>query len=112
MKIANVVSVQDRGSPGTSSEEVRLNTRVERMSTLLRRYPTIEPPEREELLAFLTGGSPEEIVHVTHLPGLQPRYQTIRKDHPREFASGLRGWLPMLVFLVLALAAVAWRLLS
>lgn len=112
MKIANVVSVQDRGVPATSSEEVRSSTRVGEMSNLLRRYPAVEQHELEELLAFLTGGCPEEVVQVTHLQGLEPRYQALRKDHPRQFPSGLRAWLPMLLFCVLALVAVAWRLLT
>jgi len=112
MKIANVVSVQSRGTPVTSTQDVRAGSRADRMSNLLRRYPEIEDQERQELLNFLTRGPQEEIVDVTRLQGLEPRYEAFRKDHPREFSSGLRGWLPMILLIAVALLGVARRILS
>lgn len=89
---------------------VTANTRTERMTTLLRRYPEIEEDERAELLAFLTNGSPEEIVQVAHLQGLEPRFLQFRADHPKEFRTGLRGWLPMIAFVLIALIGIIWRM--
>ncbi len=106
MKIANVSSVVDRG-PLTPVHD---NSRVERMTALLRRYPNIEDGERQELLTFLTQGPPDEVVRVTHLEGVEPSVRAFRADHPREFRSGWRGWLPMILFVAIAVIGVVWRL--
>lgn len=112
MKIAKVVSVRDRDPAAPSGHEGRPEQCVARMTTLLRRYPAIDPDEKAALLRFLTAGPPEEVIDVTRLQGLEPRYQAIRRDHPREFGAGLHGWLPMIVLLVVAVAGLAWRLLG
>ena len=110
MKIANVVSVQSRGISGTSAQGA--GSRLDRMSNLLRRYPDIEDQERRELLAFLTGGPPEEVVEVSRLRGLEQSYRRFRADHPREFSSDLRAWLPMILLVAITIVAVAWRWLG
>lgn len=112
MKIANVVSVQNRGTLDATSDKPQCGSRIDRMSTFLRRYPQIEDGERLQLLSFLTTGPQEEIVQVTHLQGLETRFHAFREDHPQEFPSGLKAWLPMILFVVIAAVGVAWRLLS
>lgn len=112
MKIANVVSVHDRGPLGASSINGRPVARIDRMADLLRRYPAIEDAERRELVAFLVGGPQEEIVQVTYFHGLEPRLRAFRQDHARAFGAGVRGWLPMILFVVIAALGVGWRLLA
>ena len=97
--------------PGATDIAVTGNARTERMTTLLRRYPQIEEEERVELLNFLTNGSPEEIVQVAHLQGLEPRFEQFRADHPKKFRTGLRGWLPMIIFILVAVAGIVWRVM-
>ncbi len=110
MKMANVVAVQDRDS--LRSPSAKAVGRIDRMTTLLRRYPAIEDQERQEVLSFLSTGPQEEVVLVTHAEGLEPRVRAFRKDHPEAFPSGLKAWLPMIVFVVVAALGVAWRLLG
>lgn len=112
MKTANLSPVQNRHTRDAASDTDQSGPRVERMSSLLRRYPKIEEEERVQLLRFLTAGPQEEIVQVTHLQGLEPRFRAFRADHPREFPTGVRAWLPMILFVLLAGVGVAWRLLS
>ena len=111
MKTANIASVRALGPSRTSPGTDETVPRVDRMADLLRRYPAIEQEDRQELLTFLTAGPPEEIVQVTYAQGLEPRFRAFRSDHPREFRTGLRGWLPMIVLVLIALLGVAWRLL-
>lgn len=99
------------GRRGHADASVTTNARTERMTTLLRRYPEIAEAERAELLAFLTNGSQEEIVQVAHLQGLEPRFLQFRSDHPKQFRTGLRGWLPMIAFIVIALIGIVWRMM-
>ncbi len=80
------------------------------LSLLLRRYPEIAEEERLELLEFLTNGSQEEIVQVAHLQGIEPRFLQFRSDHPKEFRTGFRGWLPMILFIVVAVIGIIWRM--
>ena len=110
MKIANVVSVQDRDSLATPASTGSVSKRLGGMADLLRAYPDISDAERLQLLEFLTKGPPEEVVQVSHMQGLEPCFAAFRKAHPREFPQGVRGWLPMIVFAVIIVAAVAWRL--
>ena len=110
MKIANVVSVQDRDSATSPAPAGRASARLGRMADLLRAYPDITDEDRVQLLEFLTAGAPDEVVQVTHMQGLEPRFAAFRKAHPRDFPQGMRGWLPMIVFAVIIVAAVAWRL--
>lgn len=95
---------------GLGDVTVTSNARTERMTTLLRRYPEISEEERLELLAFLTNGPPEEIVQVAHLQGLEPRFLQFRGDHPKDFRTGFRGWLPMIAFILVALIGIIWRM--
>ncbi len=97
------------GRPGATDIAVTANARTDRMTTLLRRYPAIEEEERLELLNFLTNGSQEEIVQVAHLQGLEPRFEQFRADHPKQFRTGLRGWLPMIIFVLVAVIGIVWR---
>lgn len=109
MKTANVVSVQDRGFTGASAQ-TRNGNRVESMTRLLRLYPEISEEEHQSLLTFLTKGAQEEIIEVTQLQGLEPRYLAFRKDHPREFPAGVRAWLPLIIFALVAIIGIAWRM--
>lgn len=110
MKIANVVSVQDRDSLDESPSGGRPSARLGRMADLLRAFPDISNEDRIQLLDFLTTGVPEEIAQVTHMQGMEQRFTTFRKAHPSDFPQGLRSWLPMIVFGVIIVIAVAWRL--
>ena len=112
VNIASVPSVIDRGLLARPSAVSQSGGKVEHMSGLLRRYPRIADPERRQLLAFLTSGPPEEVVQVVHLQGLESQVRAFRADHPREFRTGVRGWLPMIIFVLIALAALAWRLFA
>ncbi len=96
---------------GLGDVVVTSNARTERMTTLLRRYPQIEEEERLELLEFLTNGPQEEIVQVAHLQGIEPRFLQFRSDHPKEFRTGLRGWLPMIIFILVAIVGIVWRVM-
>ena len=80
MKTANVVSVRDRGTSATGFDHNPSDSRIDRMTTLLRCYPQIEEEERVQLLGFLTTGPEEEIVQVTLLQGLEPRFTGSRAD--------------------------------
>ena len=95
---------------GPADVTITTNARTERMTTLLRRYPEIAEEERLELLEFLTNGSQEEIVQVAHLQGIEPRFLQFRSDHPKEFRTGFRGWLPMILFIVVAVIGIVWRM--
>ncbi len=108
MTSANLSPAGRRGPADASANAA--TPRTERMTTLLRRYPEIAEEERAELLAFLTSGSPEEIVQVAHLQGLEPRFLQFRSDHPKDFRTGLRGWLPMIAFILVALIGIIWRM--
>lgn len=110
MKTANVVSVRDRDLCHDAPEQAG-QARIDRMSRLLRLYPAIEEDERQQLLAFLTAGPQDEIVQVTQLLGLEPRFHAFRKDHPAAFPVGIRSWLPLILFVMIAVVGVAWRLL-
>ena len=110
MKIANVVSVQDRDSPAAPESTGRVSANLGRMADLLRAFPDISEAERAQLLAFLTKGVPEEVAQVTHMQGMEQRFAIFRKAHPRDFPQGLRSWLPMIVFGAIIVIAVAWRL--
>lgn len=110
MKIANVVSVQDRDSLAAPATAGPVSKRLGRMADLLRAYPDIADAERLQLLEFLTKGVPEEVAQVTHMQGIERSFAAFRKAHPREFPQGLRGWLPMILFGVVIVLAVAWRL--
>lgn len=112
MKILNVVPAQVRGTRGTSTQEVVTGSRAERMSNFLGRYPAIEDSERQELLNFLTGGPQEEIVDVTRLQGLESQYEVFRRDHSREFSSSVHAWLPLILFIAIAVLGAAWRFLT
>ena len=108
MKIANIVSVQDRdplAAPAPSG-----SARLGRMADLLRGFPDIPDAERLQLLEFLTKGVPEEIAQVTHMQGMERCFAAFRRAHPRDFPQGLRSWLPMIVFGAIIVIAVAWRL--
>jgi hypothetical protein len=109
MKTADVVSVRHLDVPATHHSNAGAN--VGRMISLLQHYPNISDEERIDLLGFLTKGNPDEVVRVTLLEGLEPRVAAFRRDHPRDFPSGLRAWLPFLFLLLLAATGVAWRLL-
>lgn len=111
MKTANVVSVRDRGPLDATRDSGVAASRVARMSALLRCYPAIDDRERELLLGFLISGAQEEIVQATYLQGLEAQLAAFRKDHPRQFRSGLAGWLPMIiVFVGIPVLGVVWRL--
>ena len=110
MKIANIVSVQDRDSLAAAVPAGSPSKRLCRMADLLRAYPNIADAERLQLLEFLTKGVPEEIAQVTHMQGMERSFAAFRKAHPREFPQGLRGWLPMILFGAIIVLAVAWRL--
>jgi len=110
MKIANVVSVQDRDSLATPEPAGSVSANLGRMADLLRAYPDIADIERRQLLEFLTKGIPEEVAQVTHMQGMEQRVAIFRKAHPRDFPQGLRSWAPMIVFAVIIVIAVAWRL--
>ena len=110
MKIANVVSVEDRDNLAAPAPAASASKRVGRMADLLRAYPDIADAERLQLLEFLTEGVPEEIAQVTHMQGMERSFAAFRKAHPREFPQGLRGWLPMILFGIIIVLAVAWRL--
>lgn len=110
MKIANVVSVQDRDSLDASAPAGRPSARLDRMADLLRAFPDISDEDRRQLLDFLTKGVPEEIAQVTHMQGMERSFAAFRKAHPRDFPQGLRSWLPMIVFGAIIVIAVAWRL--
>lgn len=112
MKIANVVSVRDRDIPSESSNNTPSASRIETMTRLLRLYPSIDNEERLQLLSFLTTGPQEEIVQVTRLQGLEPRFRAFREDHPAAFPVGVRSWLPLILFVVIAAIGVSWRLLA
>jgi len=113
MKIANVVTVQDRDTVATSSVLTGPSSaRLGRMADWLRAFPNISDAERLQLLEFLTKGIPEEVAQVTHMQGMERSFAVFRKAHPREFPQGLRGWLPMIVFGAIIVIAVAWRLLG
>ena len=110
MKIANVVSVQDRDSLAAPESAGPVSANLGRMADLLRAYPDIADIERRQLLEFLTKGIPEEVAQVTHMQGMEQRFAIFRKAHPRDFPQGLRSWAPMIVFGVIIVIAVAWRL--
>jgi hypothetical protein len=110
MKIANVVSVQDRDSLAEPAPAVSASKRLGRMADLLRAYPNISEAERVQLVDFLTKGVPEEIAQVTYMQGMEKCFAAFRKAHPRDFPQGLRGWLPMVVFGAIIVIAVVWRL--
>lgn len=110
MKIANVVSVQDRDSLAMAASAGPVSARLGRMADLLRAYPDIPDEERLQLLEFLTKGIPEEIAQVTHMQGMERSFAVFRKAHPRDFPQGLRSWLPMILFGVVIVLAVVWRL--
>jgi len=110
MKIANVVSVQDRDHLAEPVPVVSASKRMGRMADLLRAYPSISEPERLQLLEFLTKGVPEEVTQVTHMQGMERSVAAFRKAHPRDFPQGLRSWLPMILFGGAMLVAVFWRL--
>ena len=112
MKIANVVSVQDRDSFVEPASSGSVSARLGRMADLLRAYPDIPDSERLQLLGFLTKGAPDEIAQVTHMQGMEQSFAAFRKAHPRDFPQGLRGWMPMIVFGLIIVAAVAWRVLG
>jgi hypothetical protein len=110
--MANVVSVQDRGTRATASDRTQPGSRIEKMADLLRRYPKIEEDERTQLLNFLTTGPQEEIVLVTYRPGMEPRYGAFRADHPSDFPSNIKAWIPLIVLVIITVVGVTWRLLS
>jgi hypothetical protein len=110
MKIANVVSVQDRDSLATPAPAGPASARLGRMADLLRAFPDIADAERLQLLEFLTKGVPEEIAQVTYMQGMERCFTAFRRAHPRDFPQGVRSWLPMIVFGVIILIAVGWRL--
>jgi hypothetical protein len=110
MKIANIVSVQDRDSLAAPVPAAAVSKRLGRMADLLRAYPDIPDEERLSLLEFLTKGVPEEIVQVTHMQGMERSFAAFRKAHPRDFPQGLRSWLPMILFGAIIVMAVVWRL--
>ena len=110
MKIANVVSVEDRDNLAAPAPAGPASARLGRMADLLRAFPEISDADRLQLLEFLTKGVPEEVAQVTHMQGMERRFTAFRKAHPREFPQGLRGWLPMIVFGAIIVIAVAWRL--
>jgi len=108
MKIANVVSVQDRDSFVEPASSGSVSARLGRMADLLRAYPDIPEAGRVQLLEFLTTGAPEEVAQVTHMQGLEQRVAAFRKAHPRDFPQGFGSWVPMIVIGLVMLATVAW----
>jgi len=110
MKIANVVSVRDRGPLDSARASGVSGSRVARMSDFLRRYPEIDDSEREKLLGFLSDGAQEEIVQATHMQGLETQLARVRRDHKRHFRTGLAGWMPIIAFVGIPLLGVIWRL--
>jgi hypothetical protein len=76
----------------------RLDVAVERMSDLLRRYPEIGEEERLSLIRFLKHGTPEGVARLTFGSGVGPQLTAFKKDHPGEFATGLKVWAPLAIF--------------
>jgi hypothetical protein len=76
------------------------------MSEALRRYPDIDDELRLQLIHFLNHGHPDEIARVTYGDGLEPRLAVFKKDHPEHFKSGLKAWLPLLLFVVVTLLVI------
>lgn len=110
MKIANVVSVQDRDDLAAPASTGSASKRLGRMADLLRAFPAIADADRLELLEFLTKGPPDDIVQVSHMQGMERSVAAFRKAHPSDFPQGWRSWLPMIVFGAIIVIAVAWRL--
>lgn len=85
------------------SSRVRRESSADAMSKLLRRYPNINDAELLELVEFLKKGHPDVIAMVTYGAGLEPRVIAVKKDHPEQFRSGFRVWLPWLGILMVPL---------
>lgn len=69
-------------------------------SQLLRRYPDLSEEERRELIRFIKEGSPDDVARLTFGSGLEDRITAFKKDHPRDFATGAKVLLPLLLFLL------------
>ena len=103
--------VRDPG-PLTVSAPANAGSRIEMMCDLLRRYPSIEEKERMELLTFLTDGPPDEINQVIFTDGVDERYRAFRKAHPDVFPVGITAWLPIILFVLIAVGGLVWRLVG
>lgn len=80
---------------------------AERMADALRRYPAIGAHERDALIRFARHGAPEDIARAFYVSGLEPQLIAFKKDHPRDFATGLRAWLPLLLMAAAAAAVLS-----
>jgi hypothetical protein len=79
---------------------------LERASHLLRLYPDISPEEKGALVRFLKEGPPDDVARLTFGSGLGERITALKKDHPEDFATGPRIWLPLVSFVVAAIAVL------
>lgn len=82
-----------------------------RMTDLLRRYPRIEDGERLELIDFLKNGHPDEVAKTVYLEGMEPRVIAFKRDHPDQFSTGFKVWLPWILVLGPLVAMMIIRLI-
>lgn len=89
------------GAPAQSRTRQPSRAKASAMIPLLKAYPAITEDDRLALLDFLQTGHPEEIANATYMDGMEPYVTAFKRDHPREFRSGYRMWLPLLGLIAL-----------
>lgn len=82
------------------------NDRMERIETLLRRYPDLADGERDELLQFVRGGPALEIGLISGKDDLKPQLDRFRADHARALSIGVREIAVIAALVVVVVIAV------
>lgn len=109
MKRANVVQVRDLGPlTAVDSAIAETESRLDRMTTLLHRYPQIGDPEKAELLLFLRKGASHDVARLGRRDGLAPRLAQFRRDHWQHFQPSHSHIAAVLAIVLLPLAALVW----
>ncbi len=100
------MNVTNDTSPARTAPASRI--RLERIESLLARYPGLTDPEIHEVLMFLKKGPALDIGLLSGLDAVKPQLERFRAEHARDLSIGLRelaivGIVMLFLFAVVAL---------
>lgn len=81
--------------------------RIERIETLLTRYPALTDGEIHEIILFLKKGTALDVGLLTSIEAIKPQLGRFRAEHARALSIGTRELAVVLIVMLVLLAAVA-----
>ena len=99
------MNVTNDNSPAPAAPASRI--RLERIESLLARYPGLTDPEIHEVLMFLKKGPALDVGLLSGIDAVKPQLDRFRADHARDLSIGLRELAIVGIVMLVLLAAVA-----